>query len=115
LTLNWTGGNATDLVEIMGSSSTVTGIGTNAVTTTTTEFVCTTTAGQGTFTVPASILNQLPAATAAQISAGTAVGTLEVASGIINSTFTASLKAGGSIDLGAFGSALIVTNTPEYQ
>ena len=43
------------------------------------------------------------------------MGTLEVASGIINSTFTASLKAGGSIDLGAFGSALIVTNTPEYQ
>ena len=81
VTLNWTGGNASDLVEIVGSSSTSTGSGTSTVTTTT-SFICLTTAGAKTFTVPASVLNQLPANT------GTATGLLEIASGNYSTTFS---------------------------
>src|ERR1035437_3873198 len=58
LTLDWTGGNASDLVEILGGSSTSTGTGTSAVTSSA-AFICITTAGQRTFTVPPSILIQL--------------------------------------------------------
>jgi hypothetical protein len=108
LTINWTGGNASDLVEIVGGSSTSTGTGTNVVTTTT-SFICLTTAGQKTFTVPSSILQQLPATT------GTNTGILEVASGTIGPNFTASLKAGGSIDAGTFSSFVGTGATVTYQ
>ena len=107
LTLNWTGGNASDIVEIIGGSSSTTGSGASTVTTTT-EFICLTTAGQGTFTVPSSILSQVPATTA------TSPGSLEVASGVIGS-FTAPLKAGGSIDAGILASFVGTGNTPTYQ
>ena len=108
LTLNWTGGNASDLVEIIGSTSSTSGTGTSAVTNSA-SFYCVTTAGQGTFTVPASILGQMYATTS------TSPGLLEVASGNLTTTFTASLKAGGSIDQGVFGSFLGVGATPTYQ
>jgi hypothetical protein len=108
LTLNWTGGNSSDLVEIVGGSSTSSGTGTNVVTTSTT-FICLTTAGQKTFTVPASILQQLPATT------GTNTGILEVASGTVGSNFTASLKAGGSIDAGTFSSFVGIGATVTFQ
>lgn len=107
LTLNWTGGNPNDMVEIIGGASTSTGTGTSKVTTSTT-FICLTTAGAGTFTVPASILTQLPTTTADN------PGILEVASGT-SSTFTAPLKAGGSIDSGIFSSFVGTGNTPTYQ
>jgi uncharacterized protein (TIGR03437 family) len=103
LTLNWTGGLSSDLVEIFGSSSTSTGTGAN-LTTDTWSFICFTTAGPGTFTVPASILNQLPAA--AVSANGTGGGFLFVFSTINptsgNGLFTADLTAGGSIDGGFF-------------
>jgi uncharacterized protein (TIGR03437 family) len=90
LTLNWTGGNATDLVEIVGISSATTGTVPNQITTSTT-FICLTTAGQKTFTVPSSVLTQLAASSA------NSPGLLEVASGNANVTFTAPLpKLGGS-------------------
>jgi uncharacterized protein (TIGR03437 family) len=105
LPLNWTGGLSSDIVEIVGLSYTTTGTGANAVSTGA-EFICTTTAGQGGFTVPASILTQLPAS---------AAGVLEVSSGNNSSSFTASLKAGGSIDVGYFGSFLGIGGAPAYQ
>src|ERR1035438_7413767 len=89
LPLNWTGGLASDIVEIFGASSNTTGTGANEVSTGA-EFICITTAGQGTFTVPASILTQLPAS---------AAGSLFVSSGNNSATFTAPLKAGGSIEI----------------
>jgi hypothetical protein len=97
LTLNWTGGNANDLVEIIGSSSTQTGSGTSAVTTST-EFICVTTAGKQTFTVPTPILTQLPASTANN------PGILEVASGNAGNPFTASLPKLGGSTTGTFSS-----------
>jgi uncharacterized protein (TIGR03437 family) len=105
LPLNWTGGLASDIVEIFGASSNTTGTGANEVSTGA-EFICITTAGQGTFTVPASILTQLPAS---------AAGSLFVSSGNNSATFTAPLKAGGSIDAGYFGSFLGIGGAPAYQ
>jgi hypothetical protein len=96
------------MLEIVGSSSTSTGTGANQVTTTS-EFICITTAGSGTFTVPASILTQLPATT------GTNTGILEVLSGNINTTFPATLKADGSAITGTFGSFVGVGSLATYQ
>ena len=106
LTLNWNGGNATDLVEIFGGSATSTGSGSTLVTTST-SFVCLASAGDRTFTVPASVLTQLPATAQG--------GSLVVASGVTPSTFTASLKAGGSIDAGSFSSFVGIGGSPAYQ
>jgi hypothetical protein len=108
LTVNWTGGNASDLVEIIGSTTNTTGTGTSAVTSAST-FICLTTAGQKTFTVPASILNQLQATTSNN------PGSLEVASGNLSTTFNATLKADGSNIPGLFGSFIGVGATPAYQ
>jgi uncharacterized protein (TIGR03437 family) len=105
LTLNWNGGNASDIVEIFGSSSVVSG-----ATSTTTSFICTTTAGQKTFTVPASILTQLPAST---------TGALEVISSVNptsgNGLFSAPLVAGGTIDAGFFLGLTGIGGAPTYQ
>ncbi len=104
LPLSWTGGNSTDLVEIIGSSSSITGTGANQIFDSW-VFVCTTNAGAGAFTVPASVLTQLPAST---------TGSLFVASGVV-STFSAPLVAGGNIDAGAFVSFVGTGTTPAYQ
>jgi uncharacterized protein (TIGR03437 family) len=108
LTLNWTGGNASDMVEIIGGSSTTSGTGANQVTSTT-DFICLTTAGQKTFTVPASVLSQLPATPAGSS------GLLEVASGNQSATFSPTLKANGSTIPSTFGSFLGIGSTPTYQ
>jgi len=91
LTLNWTGGNATDLVEIFGSSSTAATGGT------TTEFICLTTAAQKTFTVPSSVLNQLPASTSGILAVLSSVAPTSA-----NGQFNAPLTAGGDINFGTF-------------
>ena len=74
LTINWTGGNASDLVEIVGSTSTSSGTGSSTVTSSAT-FIRLHHRRQRTFTVPASILGQMYATSA------TSPGLLEVASG----------------------------------
>jgi len=113
LPLAWTGGNSSDVVSIVGYAGTTSGTGANIVVDAT-EFICTTTAGAGGFTVPASILNQLPAITAAQISGSTGTGFLEVVS-YNSSPFTAPLTAGGNIDSGVFSSVLGTGATPAFQ
>jgi uncharacterized protein (TIGR03437 family) len=109
LTLGWTGGNASDLVEIIGSSSTSTGTGASLVTDSY-SFICTTTAGAGSFTVPASVLQQLPAAAANSVGGG---GYLAFASATAPATFTAPLTAGGNVDNSVFlsfvGNAALVS------
>jgi len=110
LTLNWTGGNSTDVVEIFGLS------GSSSIGTAT--FGCITTAGAGTFTVPASILNQLPAVTASAITAGTGTGYLGVFSSPAaagSSLFSAPLTAGGTISNATFLALLGVEATASYQ
>ncbi len=117
LPLAWTGGSPSDLVEIVGYAGTTTGSGTTAVTNAT-EFVCFSTAGAGGFTVPSSILTQLPAVSAAAIANFTGTSFLEVTSGVNpttgNGLFTAPLTAGGTVSasfLGFVGTG----NQPVYQ
>jgi uncharacterized protein (TIGR03437 family) len=109
LPLSWTGGNSTDGVEIIGYSGTSTGTGTSAVTTAT-EFICTTTAGAGSFTVPASVLTQLPPTPAA---AANGSGSLAVYSGPAPATFAPSF-AGGSI-ASTFSAQVGTAATVTYQ
>ncbi len=90
LTLNWTGGNAGDLVEIGGESVTISASGEAGA-----SFVCFTTADQKTFTVPASILSQLQPVSAAAESNNTGSGSLNIFS-TTSTTFTATRVADGS-------------------
>jgi uncharacterized protein (TIGR03437 family) len=113
LTLNWTGGNASDVVEIIGDAGTFTGTGASEVTDVT-EFICKTTAGQKTFTVPASILTQLPTITAAQVAASTATGLVEVVSGPPAVSFSPNLTKGGTIP-STLTSFVGIASTALYQ
>ena len=114
-TLNWTGGNATDLVQIIGFAGTTSGPATSPIIDAT-EFICATTAGAKTFTVPASITSQLPAVAANSTSQ---TGFLEVVSSPIptqgNGLFTAGLTAGGNIDAGYFLSLVGAGGSVAYQ
>jgi uncharacterized protein (TIGR03437 family) len=110
LPLAWTGGGANDVVMILGYAGTTSGTGTNAVIDAT-EFVCTTTAGANGFTVPASILTQLPAVSSTSATGATF---LEVVS-YNSSTFTAPLTAGGAIDAGVFATVLGIGALPSWQ
>jgi hypothetical protein len=113
LTINWTGGNSSDVVTVSGTATTITNDFQTGAT-----FVCVTTAGAGGITVPSSILNQLPAVTAAQIANLAGVGALSVNTGSTpsagNGLFTAPLVAGGSVNA-AFIRAVDIGNTPAYQ
>jgi uncharacterized protein (TIGR03437 family) len=114
LTLNWTGGNSSDAVVISGSATT--GSGANA---TGASFLCFTTAGQGGFTVPASILDQLPAVSAAQIAAQTGAGSLSVSTSVSPTSgdglFTAPLTGGGFISNAGFVGTTSTTGSAAYQ
>jgi hypothetical protein len=115
LTLNWTGGNGADVVQIQGTSGTTTGTGANEIITST-GFLCTTTAGQGTFTVPASILTWLPTISAAQVAAGTASGDLSVSSMATPATsFNATLKKDSSNIPSTFSSIASISGSALYQ
>ncbi|MDR3700716.1 MAG: hypothetical protein P4L56_13815 [Candidatus Sulfopaludibacter sp.] len=107
MTLNWTGGNANDFLEIIGSSdTTANGVTTGA------SFICLTTVGPGTFTVPASILTQLPAGTIS--TTGSSATSLAVTTGTI-ANFTAPLTAGGNINFGVFTGVTGISGTPAFQ
>ena len=89
--ITWTGGG-TDQVTISGGSSVQAPGSTPANPIIDSgQFTCVTTADVGTFTVPASVLQQLPAAN----------GSVKVSSNYMT-TFTAPLVAGGNIDCGFF-------------
>jgi uncharacterized protein (TIGR03437 family) len=113
LTLNWTGGNSSDVVVISGYSGSTTGTGANQVTNAT-EFVCTTTAGKGTFTVPSSVLTQLPKVASTSLTSGTGTGFLEVESGPSPTSFSPSLTAGGTAP-SYFGAFVGSAGTVAYQ
>jgi len=91
LPLSWTGGNPSDTVTIIGSSGQI-----SNGTITTTGFICQTTVGAGSFTVPASILTQLPAVSASQENSGTGSGSLTFGWGPAPVPFNATRVADGS-------------------
>ena len=121
LTLNWTGGNSSDIVYVSGLSeitnTTTTASGFN-FTETGAEFICSTTAGAGGITIPASITQQLAAVNPNTTSSGsTGVSSLSVystPSSTANATFMAPLTAGGNVTsyFFAFSGAL---NSPIWQ
>ncbi len=103
LTLSWTGGNPNDSLSIEGTAGTVS----NGVSTSTT-FICTTTAGAGSFTVPASVLSQLPAVSGAN--SGTL---LEISTGN-QVPVTIPLTAGGNMNFGFITAASGGASTPTF-
>jgi hypothetical protein len=120
LTLNWTGGDSSDTVLVIGLSAT-TSINTTASGTTYTEngaeFVCSTTAGQGGITISPSLTQQLAAVSSAAISSGSATSFLEVTSipsGSGYAAFSAPLTAGGSVSA-TFFALSGAANTPIWQ
>jgi uncharacterized protein (TIGR03437 family) len=122
LPIAWTGGGS-DLVEIVGSSAVLisgSASANNAVYDSAT-FICTTTADKGSFSVPSSILLQLPATPADAFTNGTGFGSLSVYTsslpnaGTKNGFFTAPLKAGGNIDFGIFLAGIGTSSLPTYQ
>ena len=120
LTVRWTGGGATDLVAIAGTSGTVvSGAGSDNPIYDAGVFVCTTTANKGSFTVPASVLSQLPATPPGGIASGNGIGVLLVISTTQPTSnsglFTAPLVAGGSVDNGVFLSTVGTLKTVTYQ
>ncbi len=122
LAIAWTGGG-TDIVEIVGSSSALLSgnPSNNTAVYDSGTFICTTTADKGSFTVPSSILQQLPATPPPTGSTPNGIGTLSVFTSSVpnanakNGFFTAPLRSGGNIDLGLFLAGLGTTATPTYQ
>ncbi len=118
LTLTWSGGSSSDLVYIEGLAATTTTSTSTSGTTVTengAEFICITTAGAGSFTVPGSITGQLPAVNPATTGAVSSLSIFSVTNPTASSSqFTAPLTAGGSINayfLGYVGAS----NTPIWQ
>jgi len=104
LTITWTGDSG-GLVTIFGAALTQTGGSMLSSTYTSTGFTCLAPGSAGTFTVPAAVLQQLPAVS--NNATGTSFGTLSVFAVPDPSTgegvFTAPLTAGGKIDQGILG------------
>ena len=118
LTVSWTGGNATDLVEVLGYAGSTVGGTASSPLYDATVFVCVTTAGRGSLTVPVSVLSQLPAVSASAVTAGTGTSALGVLSSTSptagNGIFTAPLVAGG-IDSGVFIGTVGTLSQPAFQ
>jgi hypothetical protein len=120
LPIAWTGGG-TDVVVISGTSAVLISgstTGNNAVYNAA-VFTCRTTADKGSFSVPSSILLQLPATPANAATNGTGFSSLSVLTsstpGPNNGLFTAPLRTGGSIDLGLFVAGIGTLGNPTYQ
>lgn len=111
LQLNWSGGNSSDIViASLSATNQVNGVATGG------EIVCITTAGAGGINISSSLLNQLPAVTAASLSNGNGdsgidVNWTPVQSGS-NGTFTAPLTAGGSVNGKWAAGSSVVANMP---
>lgn len=104
LNITWTG-NSNGLVTIFGAALTATGGSLLNSTYAATGFTCLASGSAGSFTVPAYILQQLPAVSGNVT--GNSLGTLSVFAvpdpAKAQGFFTAPLTAGGSIDQGVFG------------
>jgi hypothetical protein len=113
LKLAWTGGGS-GLVLIAGTSAAlISGSPANGTFNTGT-FICATTADKQAFTVPSSVLLQLPATPA-----GAGVGALAVYTtstpAANNGLFSAPLTGGGTTDFSIFTAGIGNSSTPVYQ
>jgi uncharacterized protein (TIGR03437 family) len=102
LVVQWTGGGgSSDYVQIGGLSTAVSTA--DATKNVAVIFSCTAHASDGQFSVPVSILSQLPQSSADILATNTGALVLVNVLGNSGTTFTAPLTAGGNIDLGFFG------------
>ncbi|MDX2149941.1 MAG: hypothetical protein SFV54_04350 [Bryobacteraceae bacterium] len=115
LSITWTGGGD-DYVSISGTSGVRTGDTENDPIYDAAVFSCVTRASRGSFSVPVSILQQLPASTGSILD-GTAIGVLTVFSTTTetNGRFTAPLVAGGNTDFAIFSGVIGFANTVTWQ
>jgi len=116
LNLTWTGA-AGGLVTIAGSAMTqVTGSYTNGIYSAT-IFNCTVPAAAGNFTVPSSVLQQLPAvsgdATGSSFGILSLIASPDATKG--QGTFTAPLSSGGTLDQGILSYGVTFTKTTGYN
>ena len=111
ITINWIGGNPSDIVVFSGTTANVSG----ETLVSGVSFTCITMAGAGTLTVPSSITNQWLAVTAAQETTGTAEGLLSFVSGPIPATFTAPLVGGGFLTNAIFAASVSTGTTATFQ
>jgi uncharacterized protein (TIGR03437 family) len=112
ITVSWTGGEQSNLVFISGSSSTST-LNINGPAVTITAFVCAQNVSAGQFTVPASILTQLPASqvtTAGGVSIITR-GSFAVTASGKGARFTSP----SGVDILTANNSWVWTFTPQYQ
>ena len=101
LNITWSGGGA-GLVSISGvAAAVVGGTQTNPVLDAA-VFVCTAQASAGNFTVPSTVLQQLPAVSADVTSGSIGLLSIGAIPGANAGTFTAPLTAGGNVDSAAF-------------
>jgi hypothetical protein len=117
LNVTWTGA-ASGVVTITGvSASTADASSANPIYDGS-IFVCYANGSAGSFSVPSSILSQLPPATlTTTLTSLTSVGLLgiQLSSPASSGTFSAPLTVGGSIDYGSFGFSVGVNKTVDYQ
>lgn len=107
LQINWSGAAADDLVVINGVAGTAAASSTSAFDGT--VFTCIARGNANSFSVPVSVLEQMPAVAGISFSGTslntTSIGLLTVSASNANSTngrFSAPLRAGGNIDFGFF-------------
>ncbi len=122
LTINWSGAAAEDLVVIQGLAGRQSGGTAASPNYDGALFACYARGSANTFTVPPSILQQLPQADGISITGLTpnlsSIGLLIVSSANANEAngrFTAPLRAGGNIDFGFLGYAFGGAKTLNYR
>ncbi|HXB69034.1 MAG TPA: hypothetical protein VNY05_12365 [Candidatus Acidoferrales bacterium] len=114
LLVTWTGGGGSgDYVQVGGLSTVVSTA--DAAKNVAVIFSCSARASDLQFTVPASILNQMPQSSADLLAANTGALVLVNVLGNSGTAFTAPLTAGGNIDLGFFGYSATVIKLVGYN
>jgi uncharacterized protein (TIGR03437 family) len=114
LTLNWTGGGgANDYVQI-GGAATAASLA-DPSKNVASLFACTARASDGKFTIPASVLGQLPTSSSDPTAANTGALIIVNGLGTANASFTAPLTTGGNLDAGYFGYSSVLTKLVGYK
>ena len=105
LAITWTGGGTSQVTINGGSTTQAPGSTAANRLIDSGQFECITTADKGGFTVPVSVLQQLPAGD----------GNVRLSSNYIMSNFTAPLVAGGNLDFGYFYTGFQNSFNPTYK
>ena len=117
-TFTWSGGTGggNNIVAIVGVSGSSAGGTTAAPVFDTATFACLANASAGTFTVPSSVLTQLPVSSGSIIDgSGIAFVGVEMITDPTKGSFTAPLTKGGSVDTALFSGLVGFLKTVTFQ